>query len=68
MTEFPSFKDAKMAFERRYVAEVLAETGGDVAKAARLAKKDRSDFYMLIKRTQLNPNDFRPKDKKWVKR
>ena len=57
--EVPSFKDAKRAFERRYVMGLLRRCEGTISRAARLAKKDRKDFYDVIRRTGVNPADFR---------
>jgi len=55
----PSFKDAKRAFERRYVSGLLRRCEGNISHAARLAKKDRKDFYDVIRRTGVDPGDFR---------
>ena len=55
----PSFKEAKRAFETRYVVGLLRRCGGNISRAARLAKKDRKDFYDVIRRTGVNPGDFR---------
>ena len=55
----PSFKEAKRAFETRYVVGLLRRCGGNISRAARLAKKDRKDFYDVIRRTGVNPQDFR---------
>jgi two-component system response regulator GlrR len=57
--EIPSFKDAKRAFETRYVVGLLRRCGGNISRAARLAKKDRKDFYDVIRRTGVDPADFR---------
>ena len=57
--EVPSFKEAKRAFETRYVVGLLRRCGGNISRAARLAKKDRKDFYDVIRRTNGNPGDFR---------
>jgi len=57
--EVPSFKQAKRAFETRYVVGLLRRCGGNISRAARLAKKDRKDFYDVIRRTGVNPSDFR---------
>ena len=57
--EVPSFKEAKRAFETRYVVGLLRRCGGNISRAARLAKKDRKDFYDVIRRTGVNPQDFR---------
>jgi two-component system response regulator GlrR len=55
----PSFKEAKRAFETRYVTGLLRRCGGNISRAARLAKKDRKDFYDVIRRTGVDPADFR---------
>ena len=57
--EVPSFREAKRAFERRYVTGLLRRCGGNISQAARLAKKDRKDFYDVIRRTGVDPADFR---------
>lgn len=58
-TGFPKYKDAKRQFERRYAVECLTHAEGNVSKAARIAGKDRRDFYDLLRRTGINPQDFR---------
>ena len=55
----PSFKEAKRAFETRYVESLLRRCSGNISRAARLAKKDRKDFYDVIRRTGVNPEEFR---------
>jgi two-component system response regulator GlrR len=57
--EVPSFKEAKRAFETRYVMGLLRRCGGNISRAARLAKKDRKDFYDVIRRTGVKPSEFR---------
>ena len=57
--EVPSFKEAKRAFETRYVEGLLRRCGGNISRAARLAKKDRKDFYDVIRRTGVDPSQFR---------
>jgi len=57
--DVPSFRDAKRAFERAYVGRVLRLCGGNISRAARIAKKDRKDFYDVLRRNQINPDDFR---------
>jgi len=56
----PSFKEAKRAFETRYVEGLLRRCSGNISRAARLAKKDRKDFYDVIRRTGVDPSAFRP--------
>jgi two-component system, NtrC family, response regulator GlrR len=57
--EVPSFRDAKRKFEREYVAKVLKLCKGNISRAARIAKKDRKDFYDVMRRNQINPAAFR---------
>ena len=55
----PSFREAKRAFEARYVESLLRLCEGNISQAARLAKKDRKDFYDVIRRTGVDPSLFR---------
>jgi len=55
----PSFREAKRAFEARYVQTLLRLCEGNISQAARLAKKDRKDFYDVIRRTGVDPSLFR---------
>lgn len=55
----PSFREAKRAFESRYVESLLRLCEGNISQAARLAKKDRKDFYDVIRRTGVDPSLFR---------
>src|SRR5262249_23317713 len=57
--EVPSFRDAKRKFERDYVSRVLKLCKGNISRAARIAKKDRKDFYDVMRRNQINPASFR---------
>jgi two-component system response regulator GlrR len=57
--DVPSFKEAKRAFETRYVVGLLRRCGGNISRAARLARKDRKDFYDVIRRTGIDPSSFR---------
>ena len=57
--EVLSFKEAKRAFETRYVEGLLRRCRGNISRAARLARKDRKDFYDVIRRTGVDPAQFR---------
>ena len=50
----PSFSEARDEFTRNYLSQLLQITGGNVSQAARLAKRNRTDFYKLLGRHQLN--------------
>ncbi len=55
----PSFDEARDEFTRGYLSQILQLTGGNVSQAARLAKRNRTDFYKLLGRHQLIPEDFK---------
>ena len=55
----PSFTQARDEFTRNYLSQLLQITGGNVSHAARLAKRNRTDFYKLLGRHQLNPEHFK---------
>jgi two-component system response regulator GlrR len=54
-----SFDEARARFEREYLAQLLKLTEGNVSQAARLAKRNRSDFYALLNRHRLEPSLFK---------
>ncbi len=53
------FHEAKRAFEKEYVEHMLLLTGGNCSEAARLAEKDRKDWYSLMERCKVRPGRFR---------
>jgi two-component system response regulator GlrR len=52
-------KDARDAFERDYLVQVLSMTEGNVSQAAKLAGKYRADFYDLLKKHDLKAHEFK---------
>jgi two-component system response regulator GlrR len=58
-TEFASFEDARRRFEREYLTQLLKITEGNVTQAARLAKRNRTEFYKLLGRHQLDAKLFK---------
>ncbi|MCH7831132.1 MAG: sigma 54-interacting transcriptional regulator [Proteobacteria bacterium] len=54
-----SFTDARDEFTRNYLSQILQITVGNVSQAARLAKRNRTDFYKLLARHDLNPDTFK---------
>jgi two-component system response regulator GlrR len=54
-----SFTDARDEFTRNYLSQILQITMGNVSQAARLAKRNRTDFYKLLARHELNPDQFK---------
>jgi two-component system response regulator GlrR len=60
--EFSSLDDAKKRFEFDYLTQLLRLTAGNVSQAARLAQRNRSEFYNLLKRHDLDPGLFKAGD------
>ena len=56
---YSSLDYAKKQFEREYLAQLLKITNGNVTQAARLAKRNRTEFYKLLKRHALDPALFK---------
>jgi len=54
-----SFSEARDEFTRNYLSQILQITTGNVSQAARLAKRNRTDFYKLLARHDLNPDTFK---------
>jgi len=55
----PSLSQAREQFEHDYLVKVLRLTNGSVAEAALLAQRNRTDFYKLLKRQNINPERFK---------
>ncbi len=56
---FTTLTEARNRFERQYLLRLLRATRGNVSRAARLAGRDRSKFYQLLRRHHLDPAQFR---------
>jgi two-component system response regulator GlrR len=57
--EMPAFADARSRFEREYLTQLLQITNGNVSQAARIAKRNRTEFYKLLHKHHLNPTQFK---------
>ncbi|CAK0745777.1 DNA-binding transcriptional activator GlrR [Gammaproteobacteria bacterium] len=57
--EIPSLEEAKSDFERDYLIRLLRLTQGNVTHAARLAKRNRTEFYRILHRHHLDPAQFK---------
>jgi len=57
--EIPSFVEARGQFEREYLTQLLQITNGNVTQAARIAKRNRTEFYKLLNKYHLNPPEFK---------
>ena len=59
-SEFASFEQARRQFEREYLTRLLKITAGNVTQAAKLARRNRTEFYKLLQRHELDPALFKP--------
>ncbi len=57
--EAVSFDEARRRFEYDYLVQLLKSTRGNVARAARIAQRNRTEFYKLLARHQLGPGVFK---------
>ncbi|MDE2600422.1 MAG: sigma 54-interacting transcriptional regulator [Rhodocyclaceae bacterium] len=57
--EVVPFDEARRRFESDYLVRLLKMTGGNVAQAAKLAQRNRTDFYKLLQRHSLEPALFK---------
>lgn len=55
--------DARRDFERDYLIRLLQNTAGNVSQAARIAQRNRTEFYKLLSRHELNPANFKQRFK-----
>ena len=54
-----SFDAARQQFEYGYLVKLLKLTQGNVANAAKLAQRNRTEFYKLLERHHLQATDFK---------
>jgi two-component system response regulator GlrR len=52
-------EEARRAFERDYLVRILRMTSGNVTQAAKLAQRNRTEFYKLLERHNLEPKSFK---------
>lgn len=55
----PALAEARRQFEREYLAQLLKITAGNVTQAALLARRNRTEFYRLLNRHELDPALFK---------
>ncbi len=58
-TELPSLVETRDHAEREYISRILMLTEGNVTAAARLAKRNRTEFYKLLNRHHIDPALFK---------
>ena len=54
-----TLKNAKQEFERNYLISVMKITNGHVANAAKIAGKNRTEFYKLLNQYDIEADRFR---------
>jgi len=58
-TALPTFVEARNQFELNYLRKLLHITKGNVTHSARMAGRNRTEFYKLLARHELDANDFK---------
>ena len=60
------YREAKeqqlMAFNSRYIGELLSQTKGNVSQAARRCGLERQALQQIMRRYQINADDYRSTD------
>jgi two-component system response regulator GlrR len=57
--EMAALDEARRAFEYDYLVQLLETTGGNVTHAARVAKRNRTEFYKLLARHNIDPGSYK---------
>jgi two-component system, NtrC family, response regulator GlrR len=57
--QVPTYDEARDKFSRDYLTSNLQSTRGNISKSARLAKRNRTDFYKLLERYRIEPEEFK---------
>jgi two-component system, NtrC family, response regulator GlrR len=53
------YDEARDEFSKGYLLENMQLTDGNVTRSARLAKRNRTDFYKLLRRYEIEPTQFK---------
>jgi len=57
--KIPPLAEARRQFEQQYLIQLLQTTRGNVTQAARIAHRNRTDFYKLLNRHHIVPSLFK---------
>jgi two-component system response regulator GlrR len=57
--EMAALDEARRAFEYDYLVQLLDITGGNVTHAARVARRNRTEFYKLLARHNIDPGSYK---------
>ncbi|MEP6546635.1 MAG: sigma 54-interacting transcriptional regulator [Gammaproteobacteria bacterium] len=55
----PTYDEARNTFSHDYLTDSLKQTEGNITQSARIAKRNRTDFYKLLARHRILANDFK---------
>ena len=55
----PTFDEARDEFTRNYLMQLLQMTRGNVTQAARMAGRNRTDFYKLLSRYEIAASEYK---------
>src|SRR5581483_11872785 len=58
-SSLPSFDEARADFTRNYLRQLLELASGNISRAARLAGRNRTDFYKLLNRYGVDSSEFK---------
>ena len=58
--KIPTLAEARRKFEQDYLVRLMQMTRGNVSQAARIADRNRTDFYKLLQRHHIVPQLFKP--------
>jgi two-component system response regulator GlrR len=58
-SSLPSFDEARAEFTRNYLRQLLELASGNISRAARLAGRNRTDFYKLLNRYNVDSSEFK---------
>ncbi len=59
MASIPTLAEAKREFERDYLEKLMRVSSGNVSLAARIADRNRTEFYRLLQKHQLVASTFK---------
>ncbi len=58
-SKIATFDEARREFEQHYLVKLLQITKGNVSQAARIASRNRTDFYKILTRHHIVPSLFK---------
>lgn len=59
LASLPPLREAREAFDRAYLEEIMRRCGGNVSAGAKLAGRNRTDFHELLRRHEIVAADYR---------